>query len=236
MSDLNRIVGIYRSISNCHHEGTVTEGQLLVENESLRLFLLTTEQGNRADELGLTILSDPEDVTVGSEIRIRLYPSKSLPVYRSLSVFLSNGARLLEPVEELYIVDDDYFSGDQQPPDLFQNLSALCSVIAQLKDAAAVVNKDKAHLVFADNVGLVELPISSSPDELNKVTAAIADEFAEFCSDELHRKHRLEAVANVIIRRLRGQPVSQRFHYVICNLSSILSDAKSQHAVFMLHP
>lgn len=233
MNDLAHIVRIYRTISDATQVDGTTEGYLNVLDDSICSFLLQTEDESRSDELGLAILSEPEDVQVGASVHIRLFHPKRLPIYRSLTAFLGNGSRLLEPIGEFFIVEEDWFSEDPEPPAEAKNLEALHRVLMQLCDSATVVDKDKTRLLFADNAGLVDLPINISPADLKAVTPEGADDFVAFCSDSLHRQHRLEAVAKVVIRQTRGISASNRLHHVFRNLAPILADAKSQHAVFL---
>ncbi len=199
----------------------------------MRSFLLQAEDDSRSDELGLAILSEPEEIQIGAAVHIRLFPPKCLPVYRSLAAFLGNGSRLLEPIGEFYIVEDRWFSEDSKHPYEAKNLDALHRVLMQLSDSATVIDKDKTRLLFADSAGLVDLPINLSPADLKAVTPEGANNFVAFCSDSLHRQHRLEAVAKVIIRQTRGISANDRLHHVFRNLDAILADAKSQHAVFL---
>ncbi|MDT0618317.1 hypothetical protein RM531_07500 [Salinisphaera sp. P385] len=233
MNDLAHIVEIYRAIRDTKQVDGTTEAYLDVSGESMRLFLLQAEDEDRSEELGLAILSAPEDVQIGAAVNIRLFPPRSTPVYRNLEVFLGNGARLLSPIGEFYIVDLDWFSEDPGPPAEGENLKPLHSVLQQLCDSATLVDKDKTRLLFADSAGLVDLPINISPTDLNAITPESSDAFVEFCADSLHRKHRLEAVAKVVIRQTRGISANNRIHHVFRNLDVILSDAKSQHAVFL---
>lgn len=233
MSDLGRIVGIYRAIKNPEQVDGTTEGYLDIQDEPMRSFLLQTEDGFRSDEIGLAILSEPEEVQVGATVHIRLFHPKSIPVYRSLAVFLGDGARLLESIGEFYIAEENWFSEDTEPPNEGKNLDLLHRVLMQLCDSATLVDKGKTRLLFADSAGLVDLPINISPTDLKAVTPQVAYDFVAFCSDNLHRQHRLEAVAKVVIQHTRGISSSGRLHYILDNLESILSDAKSQHAVFL---
>lgn len=210
-----------------------TEGYLDVQNEPICSFLLDIENGSRSDDVGLAILSEPQDVQAGGAVRIRLFQPKSLPVYRNLAAYLGNGSRLLEPIGDFYLVEENWFSEEPEASAEIKKLKALHRLLNQLCDAATVVDKDKTRLHVADSVGLVDLPINVAPEDLKAVTPEIADDFFAFCSDSLHRQHRLEAVAQVVIRQTRGISANDRLHHVLHNLNSILSDAKSQHAVFL---
>ncbi|MCU7916872.1 MAG: hypothetical protein KZQ95_00755 [Candidatus Thiodiazotropha sp. (ex Epidulcina cf. delphinae)] len=141
----------------------------------------------------------------------------------------------MEPIGDFYIVDEDWSSEDlkQSQPAKAANLNALHQVMKQLSESATVVDKEKRRLLFADSAGLVSLPIDISPEDLRAVTPQRADAFVHFCADMLHRQHRLEVMANVVILQTRGVTANDRLHYVLRNLESILSDAKSQHAVFL---
>ena len=110
---------------------------------------------------------------------------------------------------------------------------ALHQILVQLGDSATMVDKEKRRFLFADNAGLVDIPINISPDDLKAVTPKSADMFVDFCADSLHRQHRLEALAKVVIRQTRGYIANSRLHFILHNLDLILSDAKSQHSVFL---
>ncbi|WP_419638330.1 hypothetical protein, partial [Thiolapillus sp.] len=99
MSDLAHIVEIYRAIRDAEQVDGNTEGYLDIQDEPMRSFLLQTEteSGSRSDEIGLAILSEPEEVQVGVAVHVRLFPPKLLPVFPCLAAFLGNGALLLKP-------------------------------------------------------------------------------------------------------------------------------------------
>lgn len=233
MNDLACIVEIYRAVRDYKRIDGTIEGYLDIQDEPLRSFLLQAEDGSRAEELGLAILSEPEEVQLGSAVLIRLFPPKSLPVFSGLAAFLGNGARLLEPIGEFYLIEEDWFSEDPAPPTGGKDLHALHRTLMQLREAATLVDRDKTRLLLADSAGIVDLPINVSPADLKALTPDCAAEFVAFCSDSLHRQHRLEAVAKVVIRQTRGISASDRLHHVLRNLDSILSDARAQHAVFL---
>lgn len=233
MNDLAHIVAIYRSIKNPVQVDGTTEAYLDIQDEPMRSFVLNAEDESVSDDVGLALLSEPEEVQVGGSVHIKLFQPRVLPVFSNLAAFLGNGFRLLEPIDEFYIVDVDWSSKDDAPPSDAANLSALQQVLAQLSDSATVVDKDKRRLLFADSAGLVDLPINVTPDDLKAVPPKGAEEFVEFCTDALHRQHRLEAVANAVIRVTRGLAADSRLHHFLHNLSAVLSEAKSQHAVFM---
>ena len=235
MSDLAHIVEIYRAIRDAEQVDGNTEGYLDIQDEPMRSFLLQTEteSGSRSDEIGLAILSEPEEVQVGVAVHVRLFPPKLLPVFPCLAAFLGNGALLLKPVGEFYIIEENWFSEDPEPPPEGKNLESLRGILMQLCDAATFVDRDKTRLLFADSTGLVDLPINISPKNLKALTPESADDFVVFCSGSLHRQHRLEAIAKVVCRQTRGISASNRLHHVFRNLDSILADAKSQYAVFL---
>lgn len=233
MTDLDHIVRIYRTIRDAEQVDGVTEAYIDVPDDSMRSFLVQADDDARSDELGLAILSEPGEIQVGTAVHVRLFHPKSVPVYRSLAAFLGNGARLLEPIGTFYVIEEDWFSGDPEPPPEGKNLNSLHRALTQLCDSATLVDKEKTRLLFADSAGLVDLPINISTTDLNFVTPEGADDFVAFCSDSLHRQHRLQAVAKVVIRQTRGISADKRLHHFFRNLNSILADAKSQHAVFL---
>lgn len=209
------------------------EGDLVIEDESMRTFLLGVEDDKRATEIGLSILSEVRDVQVGATIRIRLFQRTGLPIYTSLASFLGKGTRLLKPIGDFFFVEENCFSEDPELPAEVEGLNALQQALAQMSDAATVVDKEKGSLFFADSAGLVELPIDISRDDLTTVTPESAAAFVNFCTDTLHRKHRLEAVAKIVIRHARGVGANDRLRNILRNLDSVLSDVKVQHAVFL---
>lgn len=234
MSDFAKIVEIYRAIRKPERESGTTEGDLPITDESLRSFLVTVVgDEDLADNLGLAILSEPEGIEVGASAHIRLFAPKGLPVYRSLEAYLGIGARLLDPIGEFYFVAEDCFSEESEASGEVGALNDLHLILTKLCDSATIVDKDKSRLLFADGTGVVDVPIKVHPKDLESLTPEDAGEFISFCSDPLHRHHRLEAVVKVVIQQTRGVPANKRLHHILCNMSSILADAKSQHAVFL---
>lgn len=233
MNTLTELVRVYRALSNKSHEDNTIEGDLVVHDAAMRETLISADDEQVSIDIGLSALSEPADIDVGATVRVRLFASKQLPIFRDLSAFLGNGSRLLDPINSFYIIDKDWFSEDAEQPAESNNLKALQQVMVQLNESATIVDKEKRKLFFADGAGPVELPINVAQDDLVAVKPEVAAAFVEFCCDSLHRQHRLEAVSKVAIKLTRGMPANDRLHYILRNLDKMLSDAKSQHAVFL---
>ncbi|SFK92759.1 hypothetical protein SAMN05216302_102144 [Nitrosomonas aestuarii] len=233
MNALANIVKIYRALTDKEEHDSTLEGSLKVCDDETCAFLRSAVDESTSTDYGLVILSDTNDIHLNATVQVRLITPKCVPVFRNISSFLGNGSRLLEPIGNFYIIDDDWSSEDQPQPDEAANLEALHRIILQLSEAATVVDRDKGKLVFADGVGLVDLPINISLDDLKAVKPQNIEAFENFCSEPLHQKHRLEAVANVVIRRSRGIVSNNRIPHILQNLETVLSDIKSQHSVFL---
>ncbi len=233
MSSLNHIVGIYRTIKDGVKVDSTIEGFLEIRDGSTCAFVRSADNDSVSDDIGLSVLSELEDVQVGNTIQIKLFQPKAIPVYPSLSVFLGNGLRLLEPPGDFYLIEEDLYSADPEPSAEIKKLQYLHQILVQMNDAATMADKAKQRFIFTDSAGFVDIPINISPDDLKALTSHSVGMFVDFCTDSLHRKHRLAALANVIVRQTRGVLAKDRMHHVLKNLDSILSDAKSQHAVFL---
>ena len=233
MNNLEQIVRIYRALENKTEHNGVLEGQLRVADEAMREFLLSTENETIENTVGLALLSDSATIGLNSLVDVRLFNPGSLPVFKTFASLLGKGARLLGPIKDFYIVDRDCASTDDPQPPEASRLIALHQILEQLGKAATVVDKTNGTLVFVDNNGLINLPVNVSAADFDKVDLDKSQPFVRFCTDELHREHRLAAVASMVICKTRGLPANNRIHYVLHNLDKILADAKSQYAVFL---
>ncbi|MFQ2825175.1 hypothetical protein [Aeromonas allosaccharophila] len=158
---------VYKALS---FDSDGASGSILIESDALKSSiknLLLSEDNVNESGLNKKHPIEVDEIKIGDSIELTISPSRiGLGVLaHNIDILLGvTKARIKEP-RQYYIVSEDYYSGDENPPDNILVYRSVLGFIELLKESALYLDQDKSELLFLYE-GKFSIPIRYSRSDL----------------------------------------------------------------------
>lgn len=224
---------VYKALS---FDSDGASGSLFIESDVLKYSiknLLLSEDNVNESGLNTKAPIDINEIEIGDSIELTIsLPRIGLGVLaHNVDILLGvTKARIKEP-RQYYIVSEDYYSGDENPPDTILVYRSVLGFIELLKESALYLDQDKSELLFLYE-GKFSIPIRYSQSDLFGLDLFYLDKIKESFTHDLHREQKLAIFSTCIIEMSKGVGLLERFNYILSHLGDLYNKLSEGYSIF----
>jgi hypothetical protein len=233
MPDLSfdQLLAIYR---HTLFDAKGDEGTLLIASPEVLAVLQAIDGDDRlAGDANLAVLTDPADLVVGQDVRIRVgAPRLALGLLVRTFDDLLNApeARLTEP--KAYFVIDGRIEKGTTPPTVGQTgYRQILEVGALFAEAASYLDWTRQELVFFRE-GKFVVPVKYCAETVMRFAHGASDKLLDLFMDDVHRDQKLAILAEAIAHTCESQPLARRFTYLLDNITAVAEEVRNGYRLF----
>jgi hypothetical protein len=225
-----QLLSLYRHID---FDPSGNEGSLaLTTPEQLADLKFIESDDVAGDDANLAVLSDPTTLTVGQTVRLRVGPPRiglGLLVRSFDGLLKTSEARIAEP-PAYFIID-----GKVEPQTSLTPVTAayrkVLEVVALFAKGAAYLDPVRQEIVFVHQ-GKVVVPVRYDVAVLVRVSKEGIDALLKNFTDDVHQDQKLAILENAVVQMVESQPASQRFTYLLDNISTLTETVRQGYRLF----
>lgn len=209
-------------------------GRLTISNQAIlnTLLLVEADEDAMADS-GMAVLVDRDKLELGQEALVQFNsPRTSLGRFARTfaNLIAGSSARVEEP--SAYFVVDRRITRNTQPPDELQvKYRAALGLIKLLAQAAAFLDKVQQELVFFRD-GRIVVPVNYGIDDLMSIEPSHLHQLTKMFEEPVHQEQKLAILSEAVIDLVAGLPVSQRFRFIMREISGLTEKVTAGYRLF----
>lgn len=207
---------------------------LTIRNEAMLSTLLLIERDeDAADDSGIAVLTDHDQLEIGHEALIRCNPPRTslgrlVPSFANL--IAGPKARVEEP--RSYFVIDQRITRNTQPPDEIQaKYRATLCLVELLAQSAVFLDKIQQELVFFSNQRIM-VPIEYELADLISVDPTQVNQLIKFFEEPVHLEQKQAILSEAVIDLVAGLPARHRFKHIMREISDLTRTVAAGYRLF----
>lgn len=207
---------------------------LVVANDILKASLALAVDESNIDESGITVREgDYNDIKIGDAFVIVVeQPRIGLGILAdSFADYLNATGSRVKERNNFYIINDDYSSGDERSPVVFNRYRQVLRLVSLIDLSANYLDTAKEELVFHSE-GRFVVPVVYDEAVLVVLDIPLFEKFERFVLDPYHKEQKIKMLSDSIIEMLSLVPVKNRFSYLVENLGDLYNRLQVCYGVF----
>jgi hypothetical protein len=228
MAQFEDLVAIVRKLENREVQPGEVSGELRVDTADILVALQRCEADSENAGVELMDPTSITSVTVGSTIQIQIKTPR--PGFGLLSpnidaLLCYPKAHVKEPRQPFYLLDTEYYSGDQAHDDhVVLAYRAVLDFVGMLRSCAAFLDEEEEVLVFIKE-GKFDVPVNYTGKDLISVSIESLTALTEIIPDGTHEKQCSSIMGEAVYELTAKLPSHLRF-------ASLLEQAQELKARF----
>lgn len=221
------LVNIYK---NTTFTDNTSVGTVHVSSDGLRQCI--QDIIDNSDDFGITLESG--DIAVSEEITIHVAPPKMRigQLHDTFDDYLKNNKNRIKEANFYYIINDNFYNRDVQPPLHVQKYRALLRLIALFKESSAYLDEFSCELVFVDS-NVIKIPVNYTTADLTHLQLDKVQNFIALFAEDTHRDQKLTILANSIKSMSETKTKDSSFIYLIQDFSQLCESFNKGYKVFV---
>lgn len=187
---------------------------------------------DNSNDFGITLESGT--IATGEDIIIHITPPKMRigQLHNTFDDYLKNSKNRIKEASFYYIINDNLYNRDAQPPLHVQKYRAILRLIALFSESSAYLDESNCELVFVDS-NVIKIPVNYTTDDLMHLHLDKVQNFIAYFAEDTHRDQKLTILANSIKSMSETKTKDSSFIYLIQDFSQLCESFNKGYKIFV---
>jgi len=227
--EFSHLLPIYKAMQPLH--GSLYS--VCVTPEIKKNLILILDDDDALPDSGFSYAGDHSAITEGNTIELRVSsPRLGLGVLANdFPEYLSKAGVAIKEKNHFFLKEFCFYSKDLVVPPVVGSYRSLLRFVRVLEDSAYYLDEKSETLVFYKE-GRFEIPVRFSSQAVSDFDSVMLESLHQLMSGKLHEEQKKSLLAETIIELTQSLPISERFEYLVRNVSELYQKAQVGYNLF----